>query len=199
MMWQMCVAERNWCDFVSYDPRLNDQRRLFVKRLSFNQENVDHIENHVKIFLDEMALKLTRSNLNITSDTPTENDVLKFLRIAMEYDLDGGTESHIKAVEYYKVAAEGGNAEAQYNLGYKYAEGEGILRDDKAAVYWYIRAAEQGDQDAQCNLGYAYETGQGVDANLNLALFWYAQAAEQEQPDAAENLKRLVPSYADQR
>ena len=53
----------------------------------------------------------------------------------------------------WKLLAEQGIAEAQYNLALMYSRGEGISRDDKEAVKWYRRAAEQGIAGAQSKLG----------------------------------------------
>ena len=58
--------------------------------------------------------------------------------------------------------AEQGNASAQFNLGVKYYNGEGVPQDYKAAVKWYSLAAEQGLDKAQSNLGVMYNNGEGV-------------------------------------
>jgi len=47
-------------------------------------------------------------------------------------------------VQWYRKAAEQGFAKAQYNLGVKYANGQGVKRDHAEAVRWYRKAAEQG-------------------------------------------------------
>ena len=51
-----------------------------------------------------------------------------------------------------KVAAEQGDAEAQFSLGVMYDFGEGVPQNDTEAVRWYRMAAEQGAA-AQFNLG----------------------------------------------
>ena len=67
-----------------------------------------------------------------------------------------------QAVSWFQKSAEQGDADAQYILGYMYAEGRGVPQDDKQAVSWFQKAAEQGDADAQNNLGVMYENGRGV-------------------------------------
>ena len=47
-------------------------------------------------------------------------------------------------MKWYTLAAEQGEASAQYNLGFMYNNGEGVPQDDKTAVKWYTLAAEQG-------------------------------------------------------
>ena len=48
--------------------------------------------------------------------------------------------------------AQRGDANAQYNLGWMYANGEGVPEDDTEAVKWYRLAAEKGHASAQANL-----------------------------------------------
>jgi putative phage-type endonuclease len=61
MQCQMAVTGRQWCDFVSFDPRLPDDLQLFVVRLERDQEYIEAMEAEVKKFLsevDEMFKKL---------------------------------------------------------------------------------------------------------------------------------------------
>jgi len=84
--------------------------------------------------------------------------------------------------------AEQGNAFAQYNLGWMYANGQGVTQDYKQAVGWYTKAAEQGDVSAQYNLGLMYTKGQGVTQDHKKAVYWHKKAAEQGDADAQYNL-----------
>ena len=54
-----------------------------------------------------------------------------------------------QAVVWFRKAAEQGDAVAQTNLGFTYAEGKGIAKDEAQAVAWYRKAAEQGYADSQ--------------------------------------------------
>ena len=76
-------------------------------------------------------------------------------------------------------AAEQGDAESQANLGFMYANGEGVPRDDVEAVKWYRKAADQGYAKAQHMLGFMYIIGQGVPENATEGVKWYRKAAEQ--------------------
>ena len=51
--------------------------------------------------------------------------------------------------EATRHAAEQGDADAQFNLGFAYATGEGVPQDDAEAVRWFRLAAEQGNALAQ--------------------------------------------------
>ena len=54
MMWQMACTGRQWCDFVSFDPRLPEQMQVFVKRFERDDEEIKEIEEHVRVFLEEV-------------------------------------------------------------------------------------------------------------------------------------------------
>jgi TPR repeat protein len=52
----------------------------------------------------------------------------------------------------YRMAAEQGDALAQYNLGLKYENGEGVKKDINEAENWLHKAARQGYKAAQDEL-----------------------------------------------
>lgn len=62
---------------------------------------------------------------------------------------NGNSRNPEKAVELYCEAARLGDMEAQYNLGWMYAMGRGITRDDATAAYFFTMAAKQGDALAE--------------------------------------------------
>lgn len=55
MQWQMACTGRVWCDFVSYDPRLPESMRLFVKRVPRDPATITELESEVTGFLFEVA------------------------------------------------------------------------------------------------------------------------------------------------
>lgn len=62
MHWQMACTGRAWCDFVSFDPRMPESMRLWVKRVERDDERVSELEELVTQFLaeiDETVAKLT--------------------------------------------------------------------------------------------------------------------------------------------
>lgn len=62
MQWQMRCCERQWCDFVSYDPRLPARMQLFVKRVHRDDAAISEIEHEVLIFLREVDAKVSALN-----------------------------------------------------------------------------------------------------------------------------------------
>lgn len=59
-----------------------------------------------------------------------------------------------RAVQLYCEGARLGDAEAQYRLGWMYANGRGVARDDRMASYFFTLAAAQGNADAVRMLRY---------------------------------------------
>jgi len=60
MQWQMACTKRKWCDFVSYDPRLPEHLRMFVKRVERDDTYIATLEGEVTKFLTELEEKLTQ-------------------------------------------------------------------------------------------------------------------------------------------
>lgn len=78
-----------------------------------------------------------------------------------------------EAAKSIRKAAEQGHAQAQFNLGMLYYNGEGVPQDYQEAVKWHRKAAEQGDASAQGYLGVMYEKGRGVPQDFVRAHMWY--------------------------
>ena len=92
----------------------------------------------------------------------------------------------VTALAEWKPLAEQGDAVAQFYLGVMYANGEGVLEDDKEAVKWFKLAAEQGYAKAQYNLGLMYDNGEGVIQDNVYAHMWCNIAAS----NGSENAKK---------
>ena len=80
--------------------------------------------------------------------------------------------------------AEQGNAEAQFNLGRFYHEGQSVPQNYVEAVFWFRKAAEQGVAEAQFNLGRLYHKGRGVPQDDAQSAAWFRRAAEQGNAEA---------------
>lgn len=80
MLWQMACTGRDWCDFVSYDPRFPEAMRLFVKRLDRDAERIAEIEQHVRDFLDEVQAAIDDLNAKHGPDIPVDPKIVDLLR-----------------------------------------------------------------------------------------------------------------------
>lgn len=65
----------------------------------------------------------------------------------------------------YANAANQDNAQAQFEIGIMYVEGNGVPKNDAEAVKWFRKAAEQGNSPAQFELGFMFAEGNGVPKN----------------------------------
>lgn len=60
MLLQLACTGRQWCDFVSYDPRLPDGYRLFVVRFQPSAEELRATEATAREFLEDVAETIKR-------------------------------------------------------------------------------------------------------------------------------------------
>jgi putative phage-type endonuclease len=60
MQWQLAVTGRRWCDFVSYDPRLPADLRLFTQRVRRNAILIGALEREVERFLAEVEATIAK-------------------------------------------------------------------------------------------------------------------------------------------
>lgn len=58
MMWQMSCTGRNWCDFVSFDPRFPENLQIFIERVIYDPTYVRMLELEITQFLDEVTKKV---------------------------------------------------------------------------------------------------------------------------------------------
>lgn len=58
MQWQMACANREWCDYVVFDPRMPAKAQLFIYRVSRDRDWLINTEKEVKKFLAEVDAKV---------------------------------------------------------------------------------------------------------------------------------------------
>jgi len=59
IQWQLACTKREVCDFVSYDPRLPENMRLYVKTIPFDYSYAKELEEKVTEFLAELDAKVS--------------------------------------------------------------------------------------------------------------------------------------------
>jgi putative phage-type endonuclease len=62
MQFQMRCADRSWCDYVVFDPRMPAKAQLFVFRVQRNAEFLRIAEDEVITFLTEVDIKVAALN-----------------------------------------------------------------------------------------------------------------------------------------
>lgn len=58
IQWQLACTGRKWCDFVSFDPRMPEDLRLFTRRIVRDDQQIADLEKFVVEFLAEVDAKL---------------------------------------------------------------------------------------------------------------------------------------------
>lgn len=58
MQFQMACTGREWCDFVSFDPRMPPNMQIFVKRVPRSALQIAEIEREIPIFLSDVDAKV---------------------------------------------------------------------------------------------------------------------------------------------
>ena len=94
-------------------------------------------------------------------------------------------------VDLRKIADQG-DADAQWQMGVRYHNGENLPQDDAQAMQWFLRAAEQGHVTAQATLGAYYWAGRGVPVDLSKAYFWSDIALAQGDENSKSRLEGLA-------
>jgi TPR repeat protein len=101
-----------------------------------------------------------------------------------------GPQDLVRATHWYRLAAERGHADAQYNLGFMYLLGEGVSADPVEGLRWLHLAADQAEEAAFRLLADLYRNGHyGVPVDPEEAARWeekdrLAQQAQAEEDDA---------------
>ncbi len=83
------------------------------------------------------------------------------------------------ALQLWRPLADRGDADAQYNLGVMYNNGDGVAQNYSEALKWHRKAAAQGNGNAQFHLGLMYDRGRGMTRDYTEAAKWYRLAANQ--------------------
>lgn len=96
------------------------------------------------------------------------------------------------ALKACEQAAEGGDAQAQYELGEFYYNGQRTQPDLPKARHWFEQASLQGNADAQLRLGKMFLHGESVPANKVQAYIVLKMAAVNGSDEAMDNADQVA-------
>jgi len=100
---------------------------------------------------------------------------------------EGVPKNTARALELMTLAANQGHAEAMGGLGYFYASGLEVAKDQKIAMEWFQKGAQAGGAKSQLNFGKLLIESKEP-ANIEEGIKWLQAAVDQKQPDAAHIL-----------
>ena len=97
------------------------------------------------------------------------------------------------AITYKQIAtrATQGDADAELQMGQRYADGNGVIKNDKEAAHWFEKAARHGQAEAQYRYGLALLEGRGVVQDYKAAFSWIEQPAKLGHSNAQYSLGEL--------
>lgn len=84
-----------------------------------------------------------------------------------------------------------GDATAELQMGQRYADGNGVIKNDKEAARWFERAARHGQAEAQYRYGLALLDGRGVVQDYKAAFSWIEKPAKLGHANAQFSLGEL--------
>jgi putative phage-type endonuclease len=58
IQWQLACTGRDWCDFVSFDPRMPEGMALWIMRIERDEQTIVQLESSVFDFLEELDRKI---------------------------------------------------------------------------------------------------------------------------------------------
>jgi TPR repeat protein len=122
-----------------------------------------------------VALFCALFSLYIQAQTQTSDTAHSNYTLGLEAYKEG---EFRRAFDAWSLGAYEGNAEAQFNLGVLYLEGNSVERNAERARTWFMKAAEKHHVLAQYNLGHMALSGMGSEKNVQAALNWWKLAAE---------------------
>jgi len=101
-----------------------------------------------------------------------------------------------EVAHWYRVAADLGNAQAQFMTGCLYARGEGVGLDLRHAARYFELAGRGGHVQAAFNLGVFRLNGQGVERSVSEARRWFSIAADGGLAQAQLRLGQILEQEA---
>lgn len=125
----------------------------------FDNITDDELESFVKAFFNNEISTVAREIAHSYESSENGEQILRWHQIAYKYGniescselgliykygLFGVRQWHSKAIEYYKIAAENGDADAQCNLAWYYKEGLFVEQSTVEAISLLEKAAESG-------------------------------------------------------
>ena len=140
-------------------------------------------------------MRCSRSPFYLTAPPPLQGHIEAAQAIGYLYFWGKGVAiDYPRAMAAYKIAAEAGDADSQFQVGMMYCDGDGVAVDFEQARPWIEKAAAQDYPDAVCQLGVMYAQGKGVTPSWRRARELYQKSIELGNSMAVKNMQNLTQS-----
>ena len=154
--------------FIFMSILMPDKRIARLEQLDAGKE--DAINNvATKLHNDSETAFTPKSAINVA--LPVETEVTAKAKTDVQLT-ELNTDKRHFTVQLFYEKAKNGDADAQYQLGLLYLEGQSTIQDFEEAAKWFELAAEKNHIQAQYQLGLFYKTGFGVDIDPEKSYMW---------------------------
>lgn len=165
------------------------------------QKQIHRTEQLFREYLDSMESELYRS-FNALRDFQQELSYLPdyqqaILDVRYKENVDALMSMPEQAVSCFHSAAEQGEADAQFYLGYCFEWGYGFSCSEKQAFRWYRQSAQQHNALGLLGLGWCYQSGIGVEKDENRALDCFRESQSLGCAEASDELGNMAESCGD--
>ncbi|MFZ4535508.1 transglycosylase SLT domain-containing protein [Propionivibrio sp.] len=139
--------------------------------------------------------------VNSAIDDPMSNDLVDLRNKARAYEHgEGVPKDPVQAASLYCKGARLGDTEAQFSLGWMYANGRGLPRSDEVAAYFFKLASEKGHVQAKNMLRFVGDTGAATPECMrySAADFDFDDVSKATNPSQQKVLglvRKLAPEY----
>jgi TPR repeat protein len=190
------------CPWKKLLTKLDDNNDLYIKNndcIVLNKKEYDEYKN--KLELNKVnRLTVISKNINSNFDNQINNIIYdRNLHLITDIELlhclahqkmndSESLQNNTEALKYYKLAADLGNINAQYNLGVIYENSDEFEQKYIESKKYYKMAARQGDIDSIVNLGNIYNN---IFHNYKEAIKYYKLAADQQNIESLVNLGNI--------
>lgn len=133
------------------------------------------------------------SRLMMTAVERTPNNVDAQFLLGRAYQNGWGIAADpTAAFRHMKLAADGGDARARWNVGMMLLNGDGVAQNPALARQYVRRSAEDGYIDGMISMAVMLALGQGGEIDAAGARRWYARAAEEGSAHALRGLGMML-------
>jgi TPR repeat protein len=132
---------------------LAEATKKYEHHIRQRRSETHHVKKGCDWYFDPATHSSTLKGLAHNGSSEAACDLGNIYRLGVR----GEPKNISEEIQWFRIAAELGNAEAQYWLGQLYYEGRGVSQDYAQAAQWFYKAAEQGHIDAQAELDFFHD------------------------------------------
>lgn len=174
---------------IQSDMKVNKKKRAYeeeIRTTTTMHKNIFPAKTEAMYQYGKILKKMSKN------DTDKLELALKFAQPAAEKDHNikamnlygeiilelGKTKLYPKMAKFFKIAADEGNSQAQYNYGNCRKEGRGVTENNEEAVRYFKMSADQNNKDGLNEYGIALQEGLGIQQNVAEAKKYIKMAAD---------------------